>query len=156
MEIKYLSDVPEITPIIAYWSHKQWWKNGKRPFSETMEVFIHRQNRNKLPLTIVAIDDYLPVGMVSIVMDDYLDGWGEFSPWVAALYVDEEFRNLGIAKKLLEEIFRILHSFGNQVVYLHTETACSYYLKQGWQVIKENVSGPLGKATVMKKILIIE
>lgn len=155
IELKYLRDVQEYTPILAYWCHKEWWlaQKNSRDFADSIKIFRERENKIQFPLSIVAIAGDFPVGTVSLVHNDHLLGYENFTPWVAALYVIPEYRKQGVAQRLLKCTYPILLDRGIKWVYLHTTTATGFYLKLGWEIVAKDVSGPWGETTIMRKDL---
>src|SRR5690606_15878244 len=81
------------------------------------------------------------LGTVSLIASD-MDCRPQYSPWVAALWVDEQYRAQGIGKALLEQSKRAAFQAGFRTVYLcATADKHAYYAQRGWQLIEENVDG---------------
>ena len=102
IQIFDLKDRPEFASSISYWIEHEW---GKLPIHAFFDA-IHKKNKWFLnyPLTLVALFNNVPVGTISLLLDD-LETRTEYNPWVGCLYVVENHRKKGIAKKLMKAIF---------------------------------------------------
>lgn len=154
MEIKYLADCPELIRTIACLQQMEMYKIPmNRNFSKAIEKFqIRSESRDKLPLTLVAFLDTLPVGSISI-LENELETHLNFSPWIATLFVSSHYRNRGIGKRLLVEAEKVITRLGHREVYLFTDDASNYYERLNWKKI-ETVH-PVGKpiSVIMKKTI---
>ena len=52
-------------------------------------------------------------------------------PWFACLFVEEKYRNKGIAKKLMDHALNECKNKGFETVYLSTDLE-NFYEKSGW------------------------
>ena len=63
---------------------------------------------------------------------------------IDGLYVDTSFRNMGIAKRLIKEIIKEIHSFGNYKIYINVlkenKIALELYKIIGFSIIEETDS----------------
>jgi len=91
-------------------------------------------HKDKLPVCLVAVVDCKCVGTIALVEND-LKG-KEYTPWLAALYVDPSFRNQGIGMQLAERLLEVAKEFGCKELYLRTETAGDYFRKLGWEFVE--------------------
>ena len=71
-EIHYLVDYPHFLPIIAFWNYREWHL-GKQPFDEIIDRYRQRLQKGKIPTTLIAIEDTMPVGSVSIKENDLIE-----------------------------------------------------------------------------------
>jgi predicted N-acetyltransferase YhbS len=144
VEIKLLADCVEVIPAVACLQQMEMYSmRTNRNFKQAIEKFEHRSvHRNKLPISLVAFEDTLPVGSVSLIEHE-LESHKHLSPWVATLFVSSQYRNQGIGKSLMEEVEKIALEMGYDTLYLFTDKASEYYLKMNWISI-ENVT-PKGK-----------
>jgi len=152
IEVKNLAEVPYLNSVVAFWTFQEWGKTIGRNFYQQLHVFMKRQNLNNFPMCFVALKDGCPVGTVSLVENDNLDGYEIYSPWIASLYVVQGYRSQGIAQKLLEEALIVARNLGLHKVYLHTPNAKAYYLKLGWME-KDTTICKLGPTDIMYKEL---
>ncbi|MBN1883299.1 MAG: GNAT family N-acetyltransferase [Deltaproteobacteria bacterium] len=128
--IVYLADVPQYLPIVAYWNYREW-HIGKRSFDEIIRRYQARMNYTDIPITLVAVEDTMPVGSVSIKMDDLMDRT-DLNPWLASLYVVADYRGRGIGNKLLQAVQDTAGAVGIARLYLYTHTANALYERDGW------------------------
>lgn len=99
-----------------------------------------------------AIIDDSVVGFCALVKESCCDSDDE--PWLDFLFVDEKYRNQGIARLLVEAVCEYAKSLNFEQIFLCTATHREYYEKLGFSLvcdfeIKENTMG-----TVMEKELV--
>lgn len=131
--IVYLADVPQYLPVVAYWNYREWHA-GKRPFDEIIRRYQERLNYTDIPVTLVAVEDTMPVGSVSIKMGD-LPERADLDPWLASLYVVADYRGKGIGNELLQAAQNISRAAGVARLYLYTHTANVLYERDGWSAM---------------------
>ena len=92
MTIEYLADYPDALPILAEWQHREW--GHLRP-GDTVEARRARLegwcNRDRIPLTVVALDDGEVLGSASLIPHD-METRMELTPWMAGVFVGEQYR----------------------------------------------------------------
>jgi predicted N-acetyltransferase YhbS len=98
--IDYLKHHPQHIPTVAtLWLDtigKMWAPHVTR--EEVIQRFQTRLNSDILPLTLVALDNNIPVGMCSLC---FIDGIrSDLSPWLGSLLVDPKYQNKGIGKNV--------------------------------------------------------
>jgi GNAT superfamily N-acetyltransferase len=135
MRIEYLCDNQQYVDLVAEWIYNEFI-DGIKPGISYEKVKENYRGRKKasLPITIVAVENKVCIGTASLVGNDLKAK--EYTPWLAGLYVDKEYRNRGIGKVLVEEIQAIARSFGYDTLYLRTEYASEYYRKLGWEFVE--------------------
>ena len=148
--IKLLRDCPQYAPILAYWSYRQWYGKREIPFDMLIESYKKRANYDFLPITWTAIEDRIPVGMVTLKRDDL---WSrkDINPWLASLYIEPEFRNRGTADMLIKAIIKRTGELGFERLYLFTggqdqDMLERFYMKRGWKFFESAVDND-GKNT---------
>ena len=134
VKIEYLADHPEWIHLIAFMHQLEMRTASDRNFDRSIQRFSERMNRHTLPMTLVAVEDTIPVGSVSL-LEHQLDSHLNLSPWVASLFVLEQYRNLGIGIRLMQEIEMIASAIGHTSLFLFTHTAKAYYENRGWKTI---------------------
>lgn len=152
IDIQFLADCPAVIPAIACLHQLELGMGKRSNYYRTLERFHLRLNRDFLPLTLVAFRDTLPVGSASLVKCD-LDSHRHLEPWLASLFVATTYRNLGIGRRLIQEIEAIVASQGYQQLYLYTWTRTEYYRKLGWTVIDTARPECFPKSVGMQKTL---
>lgn len=129
-KILKISSNPELKYISAEWFHSKW----KIPF----EVYLKSMNESLSNKNIV------PEWYIVMYKDSIIAGAGviendfhnrkDLSPNVCAVYVEKEYRNQGIAKKMLKFICDDMAKQGINILYLITDHT-SFYQKCGWQFL---------------------
>jgi predicted N-acetyltransferase YhbS len=94
-----------------------------------------------IPLALVANEHERYLGSVLLIEND-LDDRPQYSPWIAALWVEPEVRRNGIAAKLIEAARNKARRRGYGQCYLcATPENSPYYLARGFEQIESDVSG---------------
>lgn len=140
IKIKYLCEYPGTIPALA-----QIWHNsiGKRWASEisTAEVeqrFNTHLNKEALPLTYLAFDGEVPIGMCSLRSDDGIKS--KFFPWLGSLCVEESHRRRGVGKLLVQVVKEKAHKMGFKKLYLFTfaQEVANWYKNIGWKEVEKS------------------
>jgi GNAT superfamily N-acetyltransferase len=64
----------------------------------------------------------------------------DLTPWIAAVWVDEDMRKRGVAAALLREAIERSAALGVDRLYLSSRPAMrDFYIKQGWRPIDHDV-----------------
>ncbi|MBB3020512.1 putative N-acetyltransferase YhbS [Microvirga lupini] len=94
-----------------------------------------------IPTALVAHEGGHFLGTVSLIECDE-DTRPQYTPWVAALWVEPEHRHRRIGAALVEKAVEFAFGTGTQRVYLlagpHRH---SYYARLGWSVIEQTEDG---------------
>ncbi len=136
----YLKNQLNLVTTCAQWSYNEW---GHYTPDRSLDDFIssrkaYVQYTDQLPLTIVAFQADVPVGMCSLTKTRGI--LPELTPWLAALYVVPKYRNQGIGALLEKEIGTIALRVGYTKIYCFTSDplVISWYQDQGWKVREKN------------------
>jgi GNAT superfamily N-acetyltransferase len=139
--IKPLKDFPAYAPILAYWSYRQWYRKRDIGFDHLIQSYKKRASDNLLPISWVAIEEDMPVGMVTLKENDL---WSrkDINPWLASLYVEPDFRRRGISEQLINTVIVKARKLGLARLYLFLDSAElatleRYYIKRGWTFFEE-------------------
>ena len=135
VKVDYLCDNLQYAPQAAGWIFDEWVK--PRASGRTKNYVLEKIKtcgKNRLPVMLIASVNDKCVGTVSLVAND-LDS-SRFTPWLASLYIDKDYRNQGIGKQLTEKLKSVVKELGFSEMFLRTEEAGDYYRKQGWQYIE--------------------
>ena len=93
--ITYLADYPQYLPTVAGWIFDEWgWEMPGSTLESIQAEFSLHLNRDRIPLTMLALVEGQPVGTASIFLHD-MDTRMDLTPWLAAVYVVPEFRGQG-------------------------------------------------------------
>lgn len=137
MQILNLKEKQEHISKIAKLLFDQW---GHLTPGSTLDSAIEkvemRCRGNGIPSAFVAETDSKPAGTVSIVKHD-MEIRKDLSPWVASLYVAEEFRHRDIGRKLMIFIESYAREIGVERIYLFTPDKQKMYSFLGWNHFEE-------------------
>src|SRR4030043_242010 len=143
MEIISLQIRPELAPIMAYWAYLEWYQERSMDFGLILKAFIERAKDDSLPQCFVAMEGSLPVGMVTLKLDDL---WSrkELNPWLSSLFITPGNRNKGTGHALVRVVIARARDLGYPFLYLFLgqkdpERLEGYYRKRGWEVIGTDV-----------------
>ena len=132
MTIEYLADHPDVLPILAQWQHAEW--GHTRP-GDTAEKRAARMrawsNRDRLPLTVVAMEGGEVLGSASLIAHD-METRMELTPWLAGVYVGEQYRRRGIGAQLVRRIMAEARQLKIPLLYLYTVHSEHFYAALGW------------------------
>lgn len=152
MKIEYLADHKELIPKLARWMHEEWGYLYPEHTLEIRERLVaERANKDRIPLTLVAIEDDEPVGTVCLKLND-MDTRPELTPWLASLYVKQSRRREGIGSGLVEAIEKEAAELGAKKLYLYTPKSENFYAERGWNV-RERVEYRGDFVSVMEKVI---
>lgn len=147
--IKLLKDRPDCIPVLASIWHDVLGKIWLPDISEDSIVKDLEFNLNSysLPLTFVAFNGNIPVGMCSLCENDGIRPdfiYHNLSPeclgkigWLADLVVSNISQKIGIGSKLIKEVINKARQMSLVKLYLFTfdKTLTRYYQRLGWSVI---------------------
>jgi GNAT superfamily N-acetyltransferase len=138
MNIESIADHLELLPIIGKWHWDEWGHADPNGSVDTWtDGLRERILRDKVPTTYIALSDQSELlGSVTLVDHD-MDTHQELTPWLAGLYVSDEFRNLGIGSKLVNHAAEKARRMGITKLFLYSSTAAGLYTKLGWQIVDE-------------------
>ncbi len=141
--IKPLGECPGYAPVLAYWSYNLWYRSRPIGYDLIIKAYRQRAAGAGVPAAFVAIEEDMPVGMVSLKNDDL---WSrkDLNPWLASLYVVPEFRRRGIAEALVGAVIEKARGLGYPELYLflgHEDglDLALYYGNRGWQYMEDAV-----------------
>ena len=149
--IDYLGNHPDFIAVCASWAFGQWGCQSGGSFERAKKRFTEGANKTNIPLTLVAIADGKPAGMISLWESDF-EGRPDISPWLASVYVHPFHRKNGIALSLVKRLEAEAKRLGYKKLYLVTEESKGLYEKNGWQEM-DQVTTHYGNASLMAKAL---
>ena len=90
-----------------------------------------------LPMAVVAHDDHGYLGSAFLIHSD-MEERPQYSPWVAAVWVEAAERRRGVGRALIAEATKIAGSLGYRVVYICCRQELEgFYSRIGWQVVEQ-------------------
>ena len=136
MRIEYLSDYPEALPTLAEWQHGEW--GHVRP-GDTLEKRMTRlrgfANVDQIPLTVVALEGDEVLGSASLIQHD-METRMELTPWLAGVFVGEQYRRRGIGAELVRRIMTEARRLKVPLLYLYTVHSEKFYAALGWRLME--------------------
>ena len=102
---------------------------------------------NTYPITIILLKDNELIGFYQIVEHD--NDNTSYTPWIANVYVLEEYRGLGYGRILIESIPDFMKELNIKTIYLHTRHI-NLYEKFGFEKYQELVLGDKIKRFIYK------
>ena len=114
----------------ASWFNEKWGI-PKQAYLDSMNDCI--KGEGAVPQWYVALDGDKIVGGMGVIENDFHNR-PDLSPNVCAVYVEEDYRNQGIAGALLEFVCDDMADYGIEVLYLVTNHI-GYYERYGWEYL---------------------
>lgn len=134
LTIRPLSHTPERVPEVAGWIWSAFWSHGKGFTQTELEQLLARVDEASIPNAWLAWVQDSPAGCINLIENDD-SARSHLRPWLAALYVKPEFRNQGIAAKLVHTVKEEAARLGETELFLGTDIP-DFYIKQGARVIE--------------------
>lgn len=137
IRIELLKNHPSAIPALANIWHevlgKIWVPDV--PVERVIARFADHLNDQALPITFIALDGDLPVGMCSLRENDGIRP--DLTPWLGSLVVDPKYQKQGIGKMLVDVAVRQAKERGFKKLYLFAfdPTIPEYYKRLGWSQI---------------------
>lgn len=134
IEIINLIEEQEYLEEVSEWIWKEWDKEHGAKLEDVVYRSKHSINKEGVPQMYIAKYKDEAIGVVSIWLND-LKARQDLFPWMATLYVKEEYRNMGIGKKLQQKCIEETTKMNYKNLYLITEHE-NYYEKMGWEFLE--------------------
>ena len=135
VEFGFLADKLEFIEPLSKAIYMQWEDMYIRRGEDVGDLFEKTKQRavvDTIPLTMVAYENEMLIGSVTIKSDD-LAGYENINPWIAAVFVLPEFRNRGFGSQLVNFAERVAkEKFGFEKIFLYTASAHKLYKKLGY------------------------
>lgn len=125
---EYLSEVSE-------WIWKEWSEKHGAKLEDIIYRSKHSLNKDDIPKMYIAKYKNQVIGVVSLWRND-LTARQDLFPWMATLYVKEDFRNMGVGKLLQYKCIEQAKKMNYKNLYLITPLD-NYYEKTGWQFLEK-------------------
>ena len=154
MQIVPIPDDPAVRSIVARWSDRAWSADFPGDTEHTYLDLYARSSADgsALPYVCVAMNDDCAIGTATLIDDDELPGFEIHGPWLAAVWVEPEYRSRGVANAMVAHIESVTRSLGHSELFLYTHDQMDWYARHNWH---EFGVGTLAvhHVTVMRKIL---
>jgi len=133
-EFEFLADYPTTVPAVAQWLFDEW---GHRSPDGTIvgmhNILYERLHRDKLPPALVALQEGIPIGTVSLKIQE-VEIRPQYEHWLGSLYVAKHYRKMGVGSLLIGSAQDLGRKLGMEKLYLYTRNAQNQrlYEKLGW------------------------
>jgi GNAT superfamily N-acetyltransferase len=137
--ISDLRAVPHFAADIADRVWRAWWKPKGVPLEHIAGLVQENLGLSPLPLALVAHQGSTFIGTASVIACD-MDERPDYAPWVAAVWVDPQFRRRGIGGEIVRHAARAALMTGVDSIYLCALPAKrTFYQGLGWSLHEQNV-----------------
>lgn len=137
IELKQLIDIDDETlNKVSTWMYNWWGKKDGYNFEKVKCFMKHSMQTDRLPQTYGLFLNNKIIGMYQFTLED-LNVRPDIYPWLANVYIDEEYRNKGYARNLLENVKEnAKRTIDFDELFLYTKHI-GLYEKFGWEYISE-------------------
>jgi GNAT superfamily N-acetyltransferase len=136
MLVSDLRDQPGFADIVADRVWRAFWKKDGHPLELLTGLVQENLGQGPIPTALVAHEGERFLGTVSIIASDE-EARPQYTPWVAALWVEPEHRRRGIGALLVEKAVSFALSTGAERVYLLSRAQRrAFYEGLGWAVLE--------------------
>lgn len=149
MLISDLRDRPGFADTVAQRIWAAFWRHKDVPYDDIRAGFARHMETEGMPFTLVAERDGACCGTVSVIASDE-PARLDLTPWIAALWVDEDARGRGIARALLDDAATRCRALGVETLFLTARPHLrGFYENLSWRAIDDEI-GP-AKLIVFEK-----
>ncbi|KAB2331379.1 GNAT family N-acetyltransferase [Bacillus mesophilum] len=150
MDIDFLSNHPDKINEVSEMIFKEFVvKTGSGLKYEDVVKHFSNTKDNALPITLVALENGVCLGTVSIFEND-LKIRDMYKPWLASLYTKPEYRGRGVGQHLVTKTVDVVKELGFNELYLRTEDETEYYRNRGWTYLETVSDDKYEKIDVLK------
>ena len=137
LEFRQITQIDsENLDIMTKWMYNWWGKEEGYTFEVVKCYMKHTFQKDRLPKTYGLFDNGRIIRMFQFIYED-LEIRPDIYPWLANLYVDEEYRNKGMARILIQKVNEVAKTtLEFKELYLYTKHI-GLYEKFGWNYISE-------------------
>ncbi|NVN87737.1 MAG: GNAT family N-acetyltransferase [Rhodopseudomonas sp.] len=137
--ISDLRQRPEFFDAVSDRIWRAWWQPRGYPASSISHRLRDNINPAPIPFALVAHDEDKFLGTASAIAHDLAER-PQFTPWVAAVWVDPAHRGLRVGAALVDRAAGDCFALGMTRVYLCARPARSgFYGRLGWTAIEHGV-----------------
>ena len=139
--ISDLRQRPDFFEMVAERIWRAWWKADGHPLAYISGRLRENLSATPIPFALVAHDGETFLGTASVIASDLAEH-PQFTPWVAAVWVEPQARRRGIAAALVDRATQDCFALGVGRAYLCARPQrAGYYERLGWTPIERDV-GP--------------
>jgi N-acetylglutamate synthase-like GNAT family acetyltransferase len=137
--ISDLRQRPEFFDTVADRIWQGWWKAGGHPLDYISGRLQENLSATSIPFALVTHDGEAFLGTASVISSDLAER-PQFTPWVAAVWVDPKARLRGVGAALVDRAAQDCFALGVARVFLCARPARTrYYERLGWTSIEREV-----------------
>jgi GNAT superfamily N-acetyltransferase len=137
-----LAEGPQHLPVVGTWIYETWWRRPDNTAEVVFRLLRTHDRLDEVPFTVVALAGDTPVGSCCVVANDCVHR-PQYTPWVAAVYVQPQIRRRGVASKMLQALAAIASRAGLANLYIDCLAATApVYERNGWQILEREVGDP--------------
>jgi len=137
LQISDFRECPHYGPLIADRVWNAWWRKAGYPRSDIERHMIETADDQPLPMAVVAHDDKGYLGSAFLIHSDMQER-PQYSPWVAAVWVEASARGRGVGRALIAEAAKTAASLDYRVAYICCRRELeNFYAKVGWTIVEE-------------------
>jgi predicted acetyltransferase len=129
MKIIEVSQKPAIIDIAVDYFWKCWGDNNNFKFYQDC-IFNSVDSNKALPKFYIVLENEEIIASYALVTNDLISRQ-DLYPWLACLFVNPDYRNKGIAERLLQHGLQETEKKGFDALYLSTDLE-NFYEKKGW------------------------
>ncbi len=134
-----LRQCPEFFDAVADRIWQAWWKPHGHPLDYIRGRLRENMEATALPLALVAHEDGNFLGTTSVIASDLAER-PQFTPWVAAVWVEPEARRHGVGAALVDRAAQACFALGADRAYLCARPErAGFYQRLGWTSIERDV-----------------
>jgi len=125
-----LRDHPELADAAAKWFHQKW---GIPQEAYAQSISECLQKNTAVPQWYLVMNEKEIIAGIGVIENDFHNR-KDLAPNVCAVYVEEAYRNRGIAGRMLQFVCDDLQARGVDTLYLITDLT-SFYERYGWEFL---------------------
>ena len=125
-----LRDHPELADAAAKWFHQKW---GVPQEAYAQSISECLQKNTAVPQWYLVMNGKEIIAGIGVIENDFHNR-KDLAPNVCAVYVEEAYRNRGIAGRMLQFVCDDLQARGVDTLYLITDLT-SFYERYGWEFL---------------------
>jgi GNAT superfamily N-acetyltransferase len=135
-----LRHAPHFAPTLADRVWRAWWEPKGVPLSFIETLVQQNLTAEPIPFALVAHEGETFFGTASVIASD-CEQRPEYTPWVAAVWVEPEHRGKGIGSALVRAAAGQAHALGFDPVHLCALPPMhGFYERLGFRLLEEGVT----------------
>lgn len=139
--ISDLRQRPEFFDTVADRIWRAWWQPEGYPLDYISGRLRDNMEDTPMPIALVAHDGERFLGTASVIASDLAER-PQLTPWVAAVWVEENARRAGVGAALVDRAAQDCFTLGFRRAYLCALPRMTpFYERLGWTIIEYNI-GP--------------